>query len=217
MSGPSGIGALDLPAGELELGPGAVLLGGFASAEAGALLAALDGILRVAPFRHMTVPGGRRMSVAMSNTGAVGWVADRGGYRYAASDPDTGRAWPAMPPAFAVLAGRAAERAGYGGFVPDCCLLNRYVPGARMSLHQDRDERDLGAPIVSVSLGLAATFLWGGASRTDRPRRLRLGHGDVVVWGGPSRLAFHGVDPLKAGEHPAAGAVRINLTFRRAL
>ena len=215
MSGRSGIGELALPAG--ELGPGAVLLGGFAAEEAGALLDALDGILRVAPFRHMTVPGGRQMSVAMSNAGAVGWVADRSGYRYAPADPDTGRAWPAMPPAFAALAGRAAERVGYGGFVPDCCLVNRYASGARMSLHQDRDERDLGAPIVSVSLGLPVTFLWGGASRADRPRRLRLGHGDVVVWGGPSRLAFHGVDALKAGEHPATGAVRINLTFRRAL
>ena len=122
-----------------------------------------------------------------------------------------------MPPTFAALADRAASRAGYGGFVPDCCLLNRYQPGARMSLHQDRDERDVQAPIVSVSLGLPATFLWGGASRGDRPRRLHLRHGDVVVWGGPSRLLFHGVDALKAGEHPDTGAARINLTFRRAL
>ena len=212
-----GTGELDLPPGELELGPGAILLGGFVSAEAGSLLDALDGILRVAPFRHMTVPGGRRMSVAMSNAGRTGWVADRSGYRYASTDPETGRPWPAMPPAFAALAGSAAERAGYPGFVTDCCLINRYAPGARMSLHQDRDERCLQAPIVSVSLGLPATFLWGGPSRADRPRRLRLGHGDVVVWGGPSRLAFHGVDVLKDGVHPSTGASRTNLTFRRAL
>ncbi len=219
MTARHGAGELDLPARELdlELGPGAVLLGGFALTEAASLLEALNGILRSAPFRHMTVPGGRRMSVAMSNAGTVGWVADRGGYRYAPADPETGRAWPAMPPAFAALAARAASRAGYDGFAPDCCLVNRYQPGARMSLHQDRDERDVQAPIVSVSLGLPATFLWGGASRSDSPRRLRLQHGDVVVWGGPSRLAFHGVDALKAGEHPATGAARINLTFRRAL
>ncbi len=216
MSVHASTGQLDLLSGELALGPGAILLGGFAAAEAAGLLAALDGILRVAPLRHMTVPGGRRMSVAMSNAGPVGWVADRGGYRYGPADPDTGRPWPAMPPAFRILAARAAEQAEYPGFVPDCCLINRYAPGARMGLHQDRDERDLQAPIVSVSLGLPATFLWGGASRADRPRRLRLGHGDVVVWGGPSRLAFHGVDALKAGEHPATGAARINLTFRRA-
>ena len=157
------------------------------------------------------------MSVAMSNAGPVGWVSDRSGYRYAPADPDTGRPWPAMLDAFAILAGRAAERAGYGGFVPDYCLVNRYEPGARMSLHQDRDERDFAAPIVSVSLGLPATFLWGGATRAERPRRLRLGHGDVVVWGGPSRLAFHGVDALKPGTHPATDAARYNLTLRRAL
>ncbi len=212
-----GTGELGLPRGDLELGPGAVLLGGGALSGAAALLDALDAALRVSPLRHMVVRNGRRMSVAMSNAGSVGWVADRGGYRYAPLDPDTGHPWPAMPDAFAVLAREAAERAGYPGFVPDCCLLNRYEPGARMSLHQDRDERDLGAPIVSVSLGLPATFLWGGLSRADRPRRLRLEHGDVVVWGGPSRLAFHGVDVLKTGLHPSTGAVRYNLTFRRAL
>lgn len=217
MNAPSGTGELGLPRGNLELGPSAVLLGGGALPVAAALLDALDAALRVSPLRHMVVRNGRRMSVAMSNAGAVGWVADRGGYRYAPLDPDTGHPWPAMPHAFAVLARQAAERAGYPGFVPDCCLLNRYEPGARMSLHQDRDERDLGAPIVSVSLGLPATFLWGGLLRADRPRRLRLEHGDVVVWGGPSRLAFHGVDVLKTGLHPSTGAVRYNLTFRRAL
>ena len=217
MNAASGNGDLGLSCGDLDLGPGAVLLGSGALSDAAALLDALHAALRVSPLRHMVVRNGRRMSVAMSNAGSVGWVADRGGYRYAPLDPDTGRAWPAMPDAFAVLAREAAERAGYSRFVPDCCLLNRYEPGARMSLHQDRDERDLGAPIVSVSLGLPATFLWGGLSRADRPRRLRLKHGDVVVWGGPSRLAFHGVDVLKTGLHPSTGAVRYNLTFRRAL
>ncbi len=217
MNAASGKGELGLSRGDLDLGPGAVLLGGGALSGAAALLDALHAALRVSPLRHMVVRNGRRMSVAMSNAGSVGWVADRGGYRYAPLDPDTGRSWPAMPDAFAVLAREAAERAGYSRFVPDCCLLNRYEPGARMSLHQDRDERDLGAPIVSVSLGLPATFLWGGLSRADRPRRLRLEHGDVVVWGGPSRLAFHGVDVLKTGLHPSTGAVRYNLTFRRAL
>lgn len=217
MSAASGNGDLGLSCGDLDLGPGAVLLGSGALSDAAALLDALHAALRVSPLRHMVVRNGRRMSVGMSNAGSVGWVADRGGYRYAPLDPDTGRSWPAMPDAFAVLAREAAERAGYSRFVPDCCLLNRYEPGARMSLHQDRDERDLGAPIVSVSLGLPATFLWGGLSRADRPRRLRLEHGDVVVWGGPSRLAFHGVDVLKTGLHPSTGAVRYNLTFRRAL
>ncbi len=217
MSAASGTGAPGPRRGDLELGPGAVLLHGFAGPDAAALLAGLDAVLRESPFRHMVVPNGRRMSVAMSNAGLVGWVADRSGYRYAPTDPDTGRPWPAMPDAFAALADRAAERAGHPGFVPDCCLLNRYAPGARMSLHQDGDERDLGAPIVSVSLGLPATFLWGGVSRADRPRRLRLEHGDVVVWGGASRLAFHGVDVLKPGRHPSTGALRLNLTFRRAL
>ena len=212
-----GNGEPDLLRGKLELGPGAVLLGGGALPDVAALLDGLDAVRRVSPFRHMVVRNGRRMSVAMSNAGSVGWVADRGGYRYAPLDPDTGRAWPAMPDAFAVLAREAAERAGYSRFVPDCCLLNRYEPGARMSLHQDRDERDRGAPIVSVSLGLPATFLWGGSSRTDRPERLRLEHGDVVVWGGPSRLAFHGIDVLRNGWHPSTGTVRYNLTFRRAL
>ena len=164
MNAPPGTGEPGLPGGALELGPGAVLLGAAALPDAAALLDGLDAVLRVSPFRHMVMPNGRRMSVAMSNAGPVGWVADRAGYRYAPLDPDTGHPWPAMPDAFAVLARKAAERAGYPGFVPDCCLLNRYEPGARLSLHQDRDERDLGAPIVSVSLGLPAAFLAAAAA-----------------------------------------------------
>jgi alkylated DNA repair protein (DNA oxidative demethylase) len=157
------------------------------------------------------------MSVAMTNCGAVGWVTDRRGYRYDPVDPETGEAWPAMPPVFADLATRAAAAAGFDGFHPDACLINRYEPGARLSLHQDKDERDLGAPVVSVSLGLPATFLFGGMRRSERPRRVALTHGDVVVWGGPARLAFHGVMPLAAGEHETIGRRRVNLTFRRAL
>lgn len=202
---------------DLALADGAVLLGGFAGPVAGALLSGLDAVARDAPFRHMVTPGGFEMSVAMTNCGAAGWVTDRRGYRYDAIDPDSGRPWPAMPAVFADLATRAAAAAGFGGFVPDACLLNRYRPGARLTLHQDRNERDFAAPIVSVSLGLPAVFLWGGLSRTDRPRRVRLTHGDVVVWGGPARLAFHGVDTLREGEHALTGAVRYNLTFRRAL
>src|SRR5690606_21036761 len=160
---------------------------------------------------------GRRMSVAMSNCGEAGWVSDQGGYRYQALDPLTGQHWPAMPPLFLELARRAAEAAGFGDFYTDACLINRYAPGTRLTLHQDKDEKGYTDPIVSVSLGLPAVFLFGGLRRTDKTRRIRLEHGDVTVWGGPARLAFHGVAPLAEGEHPATGQCRINLTFRRAL
>ena len=199
----------------LPLRPSAVLLGGFAIPVAENLLAALSRVAEAAPFRRMVTPGGWQMSVAMSNCGELGWVTDRSGYRYDPLDPDTGRPWPPMPRQFRELADRAAATAGFLDFSPDACLVNRYEPGARLSLHQDRNERDFGAPIVSVSLGLPAIFLWGGAERTQRPTRIRLLHGDVVVWGGPARLTFHGVDTLRGGDSPA-GAVRYNLTFRRA-
>lgn len=200
-----------------SLAEGAVLLGGFALPMEAPLLAALDAVAAEAPFRHMVTPGGFTMSVAMTNCGAAGWVTDRGGYRYDAIDPGSRRPWPAMPAAFDELARRAAEAAGFGGFAPDACLINRYEPGARLSLHQDRNERDIGAPIVSVSLGLPATFLFGGPKRSDPARRVALRHGDVAVWGGPSRLAFHGILPLADGEHPVLGRRRVNLTFRQAL
>jgi alkylated DNA repair protein (DNA oxidative demethylase) len=164
----------------------------------------------------MLTPGGHQMSVAMTNCGSVGWVTDRTGYRYDGADPESAKPWPAMPPSFRELAGRVAAHAGFHGFSPDACLINRYQPGARMSLHQDKDEADFGAPIVSVSLGLPATFLFGGLQRSDRPRRFRLEHCDVAVWGGPMRLAFHGVAPLADGEHALMGRQRINLTFRKA-
>jgi DNA oxidative demethylase len=201
----------------MALAPGAMLLGGFALAFEGPLMSALDTVITAAPFRHMLVPGGRRMSVAMTNCGAVGWVSDVGGHRYDAVDPASGLRWPEMPAAFRELAAGAAARAGFEAFAPDACLVNRYEPGARLSLHQDRDERDLDAPIVSVSLGLPAVFLFGGLRRADPPQRVPARHGDVVVWGGPSRLRYHGVVPLAPGHHPVTGPVRINLTFRKAL
>lgn len=201
---------------DVWLAPGAVMLGGFALGAEEPLVIALRQVVARAPFRHMSTPGGRRMSVAMTNCGLVGWVSDRTGYRYDASDPESGQSWPPMPEVFRDLATQAAERAGFGGFQPDACLINQYEPGARLSLHQDRDERDFDAPIVSVSLGLPAIFLFGGLRRADPPQRLPLAHGDVVVWGGPSRLRYHGVLPLEPGQHPVTGARRINLTFRKA-
>jgi DNA oxidative demethylase len=201
----------------LPLAEGAVLLGGFARPVEAPLLDALGRVVAAAPFRRMVTPGGHRMSVAMTNCGAAGWITDRSGHRYGPTDRESGRPWPEMPGVFADLAARAAAAAGFGGFVPDACLVNRYEPGARLSLHQDRNERDLGAPIVSVSLGLPAIFLFGGLTRTGPQRRVALRHGDVVVWSGPARLAFHGVLPLAEGAHPVLGRQRINLTFRRAL
>jgi DNA oxidative demethylase len=194
---------------------GAVLLRGFARPVASELIADIDQIVARAPFRHMVTPGGHSMSVAMTNCGNAGWVTDRSGYRYDANDPEAGKPWPEMPPLFRALAGQAAAQAGFAGFSPDVCLINRYQPGARMSLHQDKDELDIGAPIVSVSLGLPAVFLFGGLKRSDKPNRFRLQHGDIAVWGGPARLAFHGVAPLADGEHAVLGRQRINLTFRK--
>jgi alkylated DNA repair protein (DNA oxidative demethylase) len=194
---------------------GAVLLRGFVGADEAELVAALRDIVSAAPFRRMFTPGGHQMSVAMTNCGNAGWVTDRTGYRYSPDDPETGKPWPAMPRLFRELADRAAEYAGFAGFAPDVCLINRYEPRARMSLHQDKDELDFTAPIVSVSLGLPAIFMFGGSKRSDRPRRFRLEHGDIAVWGGPSRLFFHGVAPLADGDHPVMGPQRLNLTFRK--
>jgi len=202
---------------DAPLADGAVLLRGFAVGAAAALIEAVPPIAKLAPFRHMVTPGGYAMSVAMTNCGRVGWIADRRGYRYVTRDPATGNPWPAMPDSFRRLAVEAAAAAGYPRFAPDCCLVNRYAPGAKLSLHQDKDERDFGAPIVSVSLGLPAVFLFGGERRRDRPRRLRLACGDVVVWGGPARMAYHGIAPLADGDAPPTGDHRINLTFRKAL
>jgi DNA oxidative demethylase len=206
----------DTGASRETMAEGAVLLRGFAGPAESGLLTALRDIVAPAPFRHMSTPGGHQMSVAMTNCGSAGWVTDRSGYRYDGIDPESGKPWPEMPAVFCELAGRAAAEAGFDEFSPDACLINRYQPGARMSLHQDKDERDFGRPIFSVSLGLPAVFLFGGLKRSDKPQRYRLAHGDIVVWGGPSRLFFHGVAPLADGEHETLGRLRVNLTFRKA-
>jgi alkylated DNA repair protein (DNA oxidative demethylase) len=212
------LAGLPCPGPRVEaLGEGATLLRGFAEPDVAALMESLHHVLVTAPFRHMVTPGGYRMSVAMTNCGRAGWVTDRSGYRYDPIDPMTRQPWPSMPATFLRLGARAAAACRFDGFEPDACLINRYEPGARLSLHQDRNERDFGAPIVSVSLGLPAVFLFGGARRSDRPRRLRLESGDVAVWGGPARLAFHGVEPLDDGDDPLTGRCRINLTLRKAL
>jgi alkylated DNA repair protein (DNA oxidative demethylase) len=198
------------------LADGAVVLRRFALPREKEILAALHDVATNAPFRHMITPGGYRMSVAMTNCGPLGWVSDKTGYRYQAVDPDTGEPWPEMPQVFSDLAGSSASAAGFPNFSPDACLINHYEPGAKLSLHQDKDEHDFQQPIVSVSLGLPAVFLFGGLKREEKTRRIPLAHGDVVVWGGPSRLRYHGVTPLKEGNHPLLGNFRINLTFRKA-
>ena len=200
-----------------RLGDGAVLMRGRALDHDRALLSAIDAISAQSPFRRLVTPGGFQMSVAMTNCGRVGWVSVRTGYRYDPRDPETGAPWPAMPDLFRSLAREAAAEAGFEGFVPEACLVNRYEPGTRLSLHQDKDERNYDHPVVSVSLGLPATFQFGGLKRSDRPVKVPLQHGDVVVWGGPSRLAYHGVAALKDGDHPLTGRQRFNLTFRKAL
>jgi alkylated DNA repair protein (DNA oxidative demethylase) len=209
-------GTLDDPPYE-AIAQGAVLLRCYALPFATDILASLEAVAAQAPFRHMTTPWGAVMSVAMTNCGDAGWLTDRTGYRYDRIDPESGLSWPTMPDCFQDLATGAANDAGYPGFVPDACLINRYEPGTRLTLHQDKNERDYAHPIVSVSLGLPATFQFGGLRRSDAVRKIPLRHGDVAVWGGPARLNYHGVAELKEGEHPALGRVRINLTFRRAL
>lgn len=199
------------------LGPGAAVLHGFALADEAALLAAVEAVAAKSPFRHMVTPGGFEMSVAMTNCGQFGWASDRKGYRYDPLDPLTGQRWPEMPNAFLKLAANAAAASGFNNFLPDACLINRYEPGARLTLHQDKNERDFSQPIVSVSLGVPAVFLFGGLKRSDRPRRVPLTSGDIVVWGGPDRLRYHGVLALKENHHPLLGGHRINLTFRKAL
>jgi alkylated DNA repair protein (DNA oxidative demethylase) len=196
---------------------GAVLLRGFALPHLPALVGAIAEIAAMAPFRHMITPGGYRMSVAMTNCGRAGWITDRRGYRYEGLDPTTHEPWPDIPPLFHDLAARAAAIAGFHDFHSDACLVNRYEPGTRLTLHQDKNERDFTRPIVSVSLGLPAVFFFGGLRRTDRPRRYALESGDVVVWGGPARLVFHGIDKLAEGDDALCGRYRFNLTLRKAL
>jgi DNA oxidative demethylase len=210
----------DVPAqvrGPTPLDEGAVHLHGFAAPLEQLLLDEVSRIASVSPFRHLMTPGDFMMSVAMTNCGSVGWVSDRSGYRYDSLDPITQRPWPSLPAQFADLADRAASAAGYPSFRPTACLVNRYLPDTHLSLHQDKDELDLRQPIVSVSLGVPAFFLWGGAQRSQRPRSIAVFSGDVVVWGGPSRLHYHGVKKLAAAHHPLTGSARINLTFRQAI
>ncbi len=198
------------------LASGAVVLRRFALPHVDALMRGIAQVVSQSPLRHMVTPGGYTMSVAMSNCGRLGWTTNQHGYLYAPVDPQTAQPWPAMPAAFKALCHQASVAAGYPTFHPDACLINRYIPGARLSLHQDKDEPDLRAPIVSVSLGLPAIFQFGGLKRNDPLQRLMLEHGDIVVWGGESRLVYHGIAPLKAGYHPVTGECRYNLTFRQA-
>jgi DNA oxidative demethylase len=198
------------------LGPGTAILNGFALGRETELAFVMQAITKLAPFRHMITPGGFRMSVALTNCGTYGWVTDRTGYRYDSIDPETGQHWPGMPGNFLELARDAASAAGFPSFNPDACLINRYEPGSRLTLHQDKNERDFTQPIVSVSLGLPATFLFGGMERSDKSVQVPVHHGDVIVWGGPARLRYHGINPLKDGVHPTFGGYRYNLTFRAA-
>jgi DNA oxidative demethylase len=196
------------------LGPGTAILNGFALGRETELAFVMQAISKLAPFRHMITPGGFRMSVALTNCGTYGWVTDRTGYRYDSIDPETGQHWPGMPGNFLELARDAASAASFPSFNPDACLINRYEPGSRLTLHQDKNEQDFTQPIVSVSLGLPATFLFGGMERSDKAVRVPVHHGDVIVWGGPARLRYHGINPLKDGVHPTFGGYRYNLTFR---
>ena len=202
-----------LPRPQQRIGAGAVWLPGFA--DASQVLPEIEKVTTISPFRQMTTAGGRPLSVEMTNCGAAGWISDQLGYRYVTQDPQTDRAWPEMPNSFRDLAVRAAEVAGYPAFDPDCCLINRYPPGSRLGLHQDRDEKDFSHPIVSVSVGLPCNFAWGGQNRNDETRNYRLESGDVVVFGGPDRLTYHGVTKVVEGDHPLTGRLRYNLTFRK--
>jgi DNA oxidative demethylase len=197
------------------LAPGAVLMRAFGRADDVDILQAVESVIAQAPLRHLQTPGGYTMSIQTTRCGSMGWVSEPGGYRYAPSNPSTRAPWPAMPQCLLDFAVRAATEAGYPDFVPDSCMVNQYLPGNKLGLHQDRDERDLRAPVVSLSLGLPAIFLFGGLQRTGKTQRYRLAHGDVVVWGGPSRLAFHGVLPVADGDHALVGRRRVNVTFRK--
>ena len=216
MTGDLFEGLPDLNPRQIHLADGAVLLRGFAGEVDRVLLCAVEEVIAQAPLRHLVTPGGYRMSVSMTCCGRLGWVSERSGYRYDPIDPARGQAWPAIPAVFTEMARNAASQAGFESFTPDTCLINCYEPGSRLSLHQDRHERDVVAPIVSVSLGLPAVFLFGGMHRSDRPQHYRLTHGDVAVWGGPARFAFHWIAPLADGHHPMLGRRRINVTFRKA-
>ena len=207
---------LQQPARIEKISEQAFVLRGFALPWVDTLLTALEQVLTQAPFRQMQTPGGYIMSARLSSCGDLGWTTDLAGYRYSALDPLTGARWPAMPDPFLKLAEAAAHAAGFDHFAPDACLINTYAPGAKMSLHQDKNERTYNAPIVSISHGLPAIFLFGGFERNDPTQRISLFHGDIVVWGGVDRLRFHGVLPIKPGHHSLLGEQRINITLRKA-
>ena len=198
----------------VALGAGISLLRAFADSRR--LMPLIERVAFVAPFRHLVTPGGQTMSVAMTNCGPLGWVSDRSGYRYDARDPLSGNPWAPMPDEFRALALDAATRAGFPKFVPDACLVNRYSPGSRLTAHRDADEQDYAQPIVSVSLGLPASFAFYGLTRGGKGHSVALADGDVLVWGGPARLIYHTVRPVKPGHHPVTGNFRYNLTFRHA-
>lgn len=202
--------------GNEMLGKQAIVLRAFALPYLDQAFAALHNVINTSPLRQMVTPGGYTMSVTTTSCGQLGWVSDQDGYRYSRLDPHTGKHWPDIPASLLMLAADAANTAGFPGFVPDACLINRYLPEAKMSLHQDKNELDMAAPIVSVSLGMPAVFLFGGHKREDKTQRVSLFHGDVTVWGGVDRLRFHGVLPVKSNPHPVLGEQRINLTFRKA-
>ena len=209
---------LELPFSEsherLRLGDGIALLRGFANTAQ--LLPLIEQVAKLAPFRHLLTPGGQTMSVAMTNCGAAGWVSDLHGYRYSSRDPMTDRDWPTIPREFMRLALGAASACDFPHFVPDACLINRYTAGARLTAHRDADEQNFAQPIVSVSMGLTASFAFYGLTRGGKGTSVGLLDGDVLVWGGPSRLVYHAVRPIKPGVHPLTGAFRYNLTFRHA-
>lgn len=204
----------DTPPLREELEAGAVLLRQFATPQAATLLQTLHRLTRQAPFRHMRTPGGGTMSAAMASCGALGWVSSTQGYTYTPVDPASQQPWPAMPASFVSLAQDAAKAAGYAGFTPNACLLNRYQNDSHMGLHQDRDEGDTTHPIVSLSLGRTGLFMWGGQNRRDKIRTIALEHGDVLVWGGPARLHYHGIKGLGPNPHPLTEQTRYNITFR---
>jgi DNA oxidative demethylase len=201
---------------KLEVDKDAYYLSGYALTNEKALIIDLHEVLSQASLRQMMTKMGFYTSAAMTNCGQLGWVSDRKGYRYEALNPLTGKSWPAMPVSFFQLAQNAALEAGFSDFKPDACLINQYKVGASMGLHQDKNELDFTQPILSVSLGIPAIFKFGGLSRSDKPIKIRLTHGDIVVWGGDARLNYHGIIPLQPNNHAVLGPYRYNLTFRKA-
>lgn len=204
------------PPQKLEIIKDVYLLSGFVAPFEVQLVADLNAVILAAPLRQMMTPSGFSMSVTTTSCGELGWVSDKKGYRYSPVDPVSNKPWPAMPSSFKQLAQNVAATAGFANFDPDACLINCYQPATKMGLHQDKDEQDFTQPIVSVSLGVPAMFQMGGFVRADKTLKFPLYHGDVLVWGGASRLRFHGVLPIKAANHPAFGTRRVNLTFRKA-